>query len=1212
MLKRLELVGFKSFADKTVFDFAAGITAIVGPNGAGKSNIVDAVKWILGEQSAKSLRGGEMADVIFNGSTSRRSLGMAEVTMTFDNSKRNLAVDGDEVQITRRVYRDGQGEYLINQQPTRLRDIKDLFLGSGAGHGAYAIIEQGRVDVLLQASHKDRRQIFEEAAGISRFKARKIETLRKLEHVESNLQRSNDLLAELDKQLRSVKLQAAKAQRYQEHSARLKELRVRLGLREFGALTVQWQAETDEWVHLSAELRQAGADAAAGEGELLRLDGELSDLEQCLRKHESTVAEARRRIAADDAERAFESNTVAEWEQGLAAARQKRDELTQRCRESAGQVTAARADLAAVVSQAEHGRAKLTGLEGRVREVNAELSQLSQQLESDREEHLERLRLATRFQNDSISLATRLENLRSRRDGLSARSSQNSDRLASIDSELQSLRQEEAGLVKELQQAREDHGRHVEVRENLRRQAENSGARLADLRVRRSGLASRIELLEQLEKRQEGLGAGVREVLAAVREARQNGAEGERPGEDWSFIVGLVADCLVVPREHAALIDLALGDLSQCFVVRDAGRLDETLRRRDRPFIGRVGFLPLRTVREAPAFPAEAGPAERADLCVTAAHADVGHLPAQLLGPIRIVPDLATARSEAAKPENAGLRYVTRAGELLEPGGRLTVGTHHSETNLLSRKSELRDLRQQALDQDCRIADSEVEHVDLRDQTEALERPIFELQQRINELIEDVGEIGARVKLHQQKHCGLKDEVDLSREEISGLVREIVELDAALAKATLKAQEAERDAAEIQRRAEQAERSIRERDRDRLQREQECTRARVELAQTEERLAGLRERLGRLEEQWHERQGELERFEQDQTRLRDRIRDGQLKILRASSALANCFMEKETAEQEIVVRSEQRGRLFAERKRLAQSLQQAGTERQEKSERAHAHELRASQLQSRRAAIADRLHEDYQVELAELWQEHNAELPEAPGVQAAPDDSVQAEIEELRRKLDRLGAVNLAALQELSDLEHRVTDKQAQHEDLTRSQRDLLEIILKIDQDSKTLFTESFASIRAHFQDLFRRLFGGGMADIILEDENDVLECGIEITARPPGKELRTISLMSGGERTLTAIALLLAIFRSKPSPFCLLDEVDAALDEANNTRLAGVLNEFVEQSQFIVVTHKKRTMAVAHILYGISMQEAGVSRPISVRFEDWPEDAVEETRAAG
>src|SRR5262249_12140024 len=328
MLKRLELIGFKSFADKTRFDFPSGITAIVGPNGSGKSNIVDAVRWVLGEQSAKSLRGGEMADVIFNGSTSRRSLGLAEVTMTFDNSKRNLVVDADEVQITRRVYRDGQGEYLINQQPSRLRDIKDLFLGSGAGHGAYSIIEQGRVDALLQASHKDRRQIFEEAAGISRFKARKIETLRKLEHVELNLQRSNDILAELDKQLRSVKLQAAKAQRYQEYSMRLKELRIALGLQEYHQLTLHLQTEAEALAHLNADLEQMTARNASKEEELRKLDTALAAVEQQRRSCEAELSEVLQQSAAEEAKREFETNAAAELEGSLAAARQRRDELT--------------------------------------------------------------------------------------------------------------------------------------------------------------------------------------------------------------------------------------------------------------------------------------------------------------------------------------------------------------------------------------------------------------------------------------------------------------------------------------------------------------------------------------------------------------------------------------------------------------------------------------------------------------------------------------------------------------------------------------------------------------------------------------------------------------------------------------------------------------------------------------------------------------------
>ena len=1234
MLKRLELVGFKSFADKTALDFAPGITAVVGPNGSGKSNIVDAVRWILGEQSAKSLRGGEMADVIFNGSTTRRSLGMAEVTVTFDNARKQLAVDSEEVRITRRVYRDGQGEYLINGQPSRLRDIKELFLGSGAGQGAYCIIEQGRVDALLQASHKDRRIIFEEAAGISRFKARKVETLRKLETVEQNLSRSRDLLAELAKQLRSVQLQAAKAQRYREYSDQLRELRVGLGLQEYGELSGQLDTETGELDNLRRDLEQVSAEEARVEAEARRLETNLAQLEDALREQEGRLATARQEIASLETRQDYETTAAEELEAELARGRARRRELSERIAALAAQVEQARNEWQAGEAQAQQVRMRAGELEARLEAADAELKRLRAQVEADRSDHLERMRQTTRLQNDAISLRARLDNQRGRYDGLKARSAVAAEHIASIDQELDELLQSEAHLQQMLVDARSELGKAEDQRDELRRRSEETKQRVNDFRVQRGGLASRIELLDQLESSQEGLGTGVREVLELMRQSRQDTPS--LGDGDWSFIVGLVADCLTVPRDIAPLIDLALGESSQCFLVRDEAKLDEALRRRDRPFSGRVSFLPVPPLPSPPppvqgVYSSHEG--QRADLLLRCEAPELAGLPARLLGNTRLVADLAEARSIAIRPGTERLRFVTRQGELLEAGGTLTVGTHRAEAGILSRKSEMRELRQQALELDRRIADAERDLAELAGGIEKFEESILFLQHRIADLVEEASEMRVRVSQHRERRSALHEDVASKRSELDDLQQEIHKLESGLELAQGLAEDSEAAAQAAQRRAEETDRSLREQEQSRTQTEQECSEARVELAQVEERLSGQARRRAGLEDDSAQRGRELAEFEQNETAIQTRIRDSISARLNASSELAECVVRKEDAESRVSAMSIDLARRREERRKAVEELQATSGVRQQKWNQAHAHEMRAGELRVRLDALCQRIREDYQIELSSYFESAKT-TPEpdqsiagdapatetanvaAPRLGALPErldpENAQREIDDFRKKLARLGAVNLEALQELAELEKRVTEKQGQHDDLTRSQKDLLEVIAKINNDSRKLFTEAFALIRANFQELFRKLFGGGMAEVILEDEADVLESGIEINARPPGKELRGISLLSGGERTLTAIALLLAIFRSKPSPFCLLDEVDASLDEANNARLAGLLREFLDLSQFIVITHKKRTMAVADVLYGITMQEAGVSRQVSVRFEDWPDDEAIETRAAG
>jgi chromosome segregation protein len=1221
MLKRLELVGFKSFADKTQFDFPVGITAIVGPNGSGKSNIVDAVRWVLGEQSAKSLRGGEMADVIFNGSTTRRSFSLAEVTMTFDNTRRILATDNEEVQITRRVYRDGEGEYLINQQPARLRDIKELFLGSGAGTEAYGIIEQGKVDVLLQASTRDRRAIFEEAAGISRFKARKIETLRKLERVQLNLQRLQDILEEVEKQLRSVRLQASKAQRYQEYSERLKELRVTLGLSEYQQLAEGLQAESAQLEALRQTVAARAQDVQASEREITRLEQALAGLDDALHREEAVLAQAQSQIATGAATLAHEGDSTAELESALGRLRAALAELSGRIAALAATAAAASGEVQGVEQHYAEQCSGLEILDQDLQRVGRRLEELQQKVQADKTEHLEQMRRAARLQNDVVTFKAQEDQLLRQRQRLQHKNDQTAAHLASLDAELQELATAENKLQTRLGTARQALAQQQQEVDRLRQLQDQTSQLVAELRAERRGLASRIEILEGWERSHEGLGSGAREVFALL--------EQPDPGP-WRTVLGMVADFLQVPHDYAPLIDLALGERAQHFLVRDLAVVEAALAERSEPFSSRVSFVPLvppvpedrgprshrlielsplsrvRMPQTAGGLPVHPGMMAAAERLVNCTHSELTDLPRQLLGQTLIVRDLATARAIAA--HSSGYRLITLAGELLEPDGTLTVGKHLAGDGILSRKSELRELKDQAASLDLRVAETERDLADLRDRASVLDGHATVLNQEIAVLTEQAADLRSRLNQHRQRREGLYEEVALGRSEMTSLEEEVERLVHSRQQAQQQVEQAEQRVGDLQTGLEHAEREIRQGEQERQQRHQELTTAKVHKAQVEERLNALRNEHVRLQEDLRQRTAEQAQAQEEVSTLGQRLAESQRAMLEASSALASAYLHKEQAEQRLTRLADERSQRRAERQGVADRLQVSRTEWREHQELAHARELSVNDLRHRRDSLVERLREDYQVDLAERYQAGLAKAADS-GETVPPKlnpDQANEEIAELRRKLTRLGSVNLDSLAELTELDTRAGTLKKQFEDLSAAKRSLEEIIAKINQDSRRLFLESFADIRLHFQELFRKLFGGGMADVVLEDEADILESGIDIVARPPGKELRSISLLSGGEKTLTAVALLLAVFRSKPSPFCILDEVDAALDETNIGRFTTVLREFLDRSQFIIITHSKRTMSVADVLYGITMQESGISKRVAVRFEDWPEEAAE------
>ena len=1194
MLKRLELIGFKSFADRTCFDFAPGITAVVGPNGSGKSNIVDALRWLLGEQSAKNLRGSELTDVIFNGSTTRKSLGLAEVTMTFDNANRLLPMDQPEVDITRRVYRDGQGEYLINGQIVRLKDIKDLFLGTGAGHGAYSVIEQGRVDALLSASTKDRRMIFEEAAGISRFRAKKIETQRKLERVDADLLRIQDILQELEKQLKNLRQQAGKATEYQELTERLKQLRVGQSLLAYHEIAQTLSSERAQLNQLQGEAIDSTRQTENREAELLRLAEAISRHDHHLREAISRQSAAKQKIATSRATTHAESAQLLRSQQERLRLGEQRIDLIQRIRTLETNQSELQRRLAEVTTTHAEHQAAAERAKQELDAANQGIAKLQQQIQTDRGAQFDLVSQVAKWESDTGTYKAQAERLTTECQRKLAAIEQTRVRHANTVELLDGLSHSDSDVRQRLERFSTVLQQNLERRHATRKQLEVLQRELETHREQRSALRGRCDILEALEQSFEGFGAGVRLVHNHLQ-------EGVTP---WcQSILGMVADLLRVPRELAPLIDLVLGETTQAFVVRAEAMMSVVAGLQTIELPGRVGLVPLQSWRLVDASPEIVG-RQRVSSLVQCTIPEADDLRHQLLDTVWIVDDLTQARTYFTGDDRH--RIVTRQGELLEPDGRISVGPTEVNAGLLSRKSELHELAQQLDILNQRLAQLEAEQAELRASDNALSPHIESAEAEVAALSGEAGTLRDQILEQRQRLQHHAEHLELLQSEQRQIEQERERCEAAWHNAERQADAATTQANTVKGRLSNADSALSLSEAERDARVQRHTEARVQLSQIAEQRSSLQQKQDETAASLRQRRTEGANLKAMQRSQSDEQTASTLTILRATAHAADAYHDKATHEQRIRTLSGELQQQREKQKTLNDALKESRESGQRQQGVTHERELAIRDLVNRKDALVQRIREDYSLELSELaTHSDDSVIP----LSMAGDPT--QEIEQLRKKISKLGSVNLDALEELHDLEAREGELRKQYNDLTGSRQKLRAIIDQINTDSRKLFGETLESIRAHFQVLFRKLFAGGAADIILDNDADILEAGIDISARPPGKETQRISLLSGGERALTAVALLLAIFQSKPSPFCLLDEVDAAMDEANTQRLAGLLREFASRSQFIVITHKKRTMAVADMLHGVTMQESGVSKMIAVRFEDWPDDEAKPRIAA-
>ena len=1185
MLKALELAGFKSFADRTRFDFPDGITVVVGPNGSGKSNIVDAIKWVLGSQSAKSLRGKEMADVIFKGSQTRKPAGTAEATIIFDNVDRNLPVDDDEVHVTRRVYRSGEAEYLINNQPVRLKDVKDLIRGTGIGIDAYSLIEQGKVDRMLQANAKDRRAIFEEAAGISRFKAKKIEAERRLARVQTNLTRLGDIVDEVASRLKSIRSQASKAERYRVATTRLKELRTQVAWTDWRNLTTEFEnAETALATAVSTLAEQESARDQTTE-QRQAADIQLQEIAEQAREAETVRAAGMQRIAELAGRKEADQAAIVDLHGAVAKSLRRVRMLQTQAGSAAAELRGANERLAQYESELTTVREKAAEVEAERDKYQAEVDGVLSRRDEVQRNHLAAVRSVADLDSTKqtaqsrvaeaarllINLGKRIASAQSLLDQAGQESSKAEARVEEIDTQI-------ADRAKEIELAE---AKLLESRRTLTRRNEEQTA----LNVSLERVTERLKVLDDLQKRQEGVSGGVKTILEQL---------GDDSHELSNNLHGIVADCISADTAVAPLIDAALGERTQYVVVSgnelQDSILDGRLTINSRVGLIRIDELPRRRPGDRIRLDGLKGVIGRGDRMVQCDE-KYEALAKHLLSNTWLVDSLETALG-LRKLSGAGLRFVTSAGELLESDGTTVIGPAGAATGLVSRRSELSSAGDDIQHYQFQISEGEAE--------------IQKLSEVVDEQANDLGRIEKQHRSHITQRAAAVAELRHTRESLQARESVCSEINTEIVAATSDRDSADQQCGLLSTQINEARHNIEtlelaaaESD-EMLSETQTALQAAtshvmsvsVEGARAEQKFEALQTTMLQQQRDQGQREAAVADVRAQVTSGKDRIAELTSRILDATNQLAQMHWDAQQSQESIAALAQQAADVRQTNRDIMKAADLAIKAASKASESVHGISAKRDGVALRRDTLADRLFDDYEIDLR---------TEEVPEEWEAPEDreEVENEINRLRSQLQKTSSVNMEALEELEGLQERYDELHGQYQDLTAAKDSLQRIIGKINADSRRLFLDTLEAIRQNFQKLYRKSFGGGHADLVLEEGVDPLEAGVEIVATPPGKPSFSNSLLSGGEKALTAVALLMSIFQYRPSPFCVLDEVDAPFDEANIGRFVTVLSEFLDHSKFVVVTHSKKTMTAATTLYGVTMQESGVSKQVSIRFDD-------------
>lgn len=1164
-LKSLTLNGFKSFAEKTTLEFLPGVTAIVGPNGCGKSNIADAIRWVLGEQSAKALRGSEMADVIFNGTDGRKPVGMCEVSMTFaDVDPQQLSLPGvnldfHEVTITRRVYRDGKGEYFINKIPCRLRDIQNLFMDTGIGRSSYSLMAQGQIDQILSAHPEDRRTIFEEAAGINKYKHQKKEALRKLEYTEQNLLRLTDIIKEVKRQIISLQRQAGKARRYRELFEQLKTLDTRLARHRYDELQQTITGLENQLAQLTAQAEQDAADLVEREQQVAQLRQSLAAIENAIQETIQRGHELQRDHERHQQRIASHRERIAEYEQQIERYRLEIAANEEKIRTNETDLARLTNEFAQTEDELGNARARLEQQQTQLRDIESRLAREQQTVEEARA-------LLFDFENQAVRCRNELAALEQRRqqDALRAQ------RLASEKQQLEQRRQQVATQLAAFQTELDSLRTAVQLQRAAVEQANAAGESAA---LRLSQTTAQLQTMTNELAEQRARLAVLRQYFAAP-EGRET-----------------IGQLLEVDAPYGAAIEAALNGRMHTVLVDDAATARAVLADAQRNLTVTAPEL-WRTSPTPTGLPEGTIPA-----AAVARVRDPRWAPLleALLANVVIADNLDAAVALAG--QHPGLIVATRQGELVSPPGilsRLTTG-HMAEISALTESCRQREQHVAEL-----TAQQSTEQQELAAAEAAREQCRATLHQHELALAGKQGEWATL----QSEQRDLDGKLHTVQFELSALADQTVNDNAQRAQWEQSLQQAE--TAQQQQRAvlEAAQRAVAELTQQKTAATDALTELRVAVGSVEHRRQAIQSQRDTLEARVRDLRERLATCHHEITGCQNRITQCRAEIEESEQELAAIAVTRQQVEQHLTGLQHQRGEVAAAIEQAEAELRAVRTRAAEAMQQKTGLEVARAQKQMERQNLKERIWQKYQVNVEDVPAPAITVTVADQGpviseqVELPTDwDAMEQQVAELQARLDAMGPVNLEAIQEYDELEERHRFLTQQYEDLVSAKEQLLQVITKINSTTRKLFTETFEKIRTNFQQTFTELFGGGRANLLLVDESDPLECGIEIMASPAGKQLRSISLLSGGERALTATALLFAIYMVKPSPFCVLDELDAPLDESNINRFVRMLQRFVQQSQFVVITHNKRTIAMADALYGITMEEHGISKVVSVKF---------------
>src|SRR5215471_18030931 len=1169
-LQSLELFGFKSFADKTVFNFHEGVTAIVGPNGCGKSNVLDAVKWALGEQSAKSLRGDEMADVIFNGAETRKPVGFAEVSLTFTDCAEQFGIGWHDVRVTRRVYRDGNSEYLLNKTPCRLRDIQSLFADTGIARTAYSMMEQGRIDMILSSRPEDRRAVFEEAAGITKYKTQKREALRKLEATEANLLRIGDVIKEVKRQIGSLQRQAGKARRYQALHADLRVLETHHASKQLASLECDLTASREEIERLMETEKTTRAQIDNGENVLAEERAELDQID-------AQIADSRAEVQRLDSEIATHRNRI-DFNHQRA---QELAELIERAQRDVADAENKRNQQAAQIKQTNSSIAEI---EQRVKAKEAELTELSilageiHKKRSDRVTRLQELQLALSKSESRIStLEEELTGTKARRELTDAQIEQLKTEIEALIEARDKLLRQIAVSLKVTRTPPLDVETSLREKEKLLAQAEQD---LATLHRTLAEKRSRLDVLRQLNKEGEGLAEGSQALLKGI-----NGSKEFRD----SIAGSLVAQLDVDPKFIRA-IEAALGRNLHAIILKDAKVVSEIIGHLKKRNLGNAALLIPKLTETAFQPMQKALPPDAIAWATDRVKAPkpLEALVTTLLGDVVIFSQLEQAL-ECKKGEPA-LAMATLAGEYVSRQGIVFTGNNEVRAaSLLERKAQIIDLAKEeaALAKECdSLSTSRNKAKTALETASRLQRELSEAGRKIDTLHSEKTALERQIAAADERIAHLERDIQSGRDQLANQKTDLGAFEAAQKQTVLREEELTEKTNEL-----------------RLGVATDRQRHENLIAQREP----LSARDAELAELINVRKADIAMYERKLAAQTEESRESE-KLIETQTAQR---VEAQANSAKIAGRRATRLAAVSDRESELRRVRDSLGELQDRRAQG---QVRESQFQMKIDNLLGHISRSYQIDLRgfapdeaafeKTWKaqvKRNEKLeggaPAIPGAPelAAPD--LEKFIADLRTQLDNMGPVNLEAVHEYDELEERYKFLEAQNTDLTNSQRELLDVIARINSTTRKLFAETFEQVRTNFREMFGELFGGGRADLSLLDENDPLNCGIEITAKPPGKQLQSVSLLSGGERAMTAVALLFAIYMVRPSPFCILDEVDAPLDESNINRFIRMLDRFIAQSQFVIITHNKRTIAKADILYGVTMEERGVSKLVGVKL---------------